>query len=407
MRVLQGMDSASGRALPQDALARITAGLLLAAAVGFAQTQSPGWRRADEPAPPSATQPAANQPAPTQATPPNVAAQPAPQADPSTPVAPPDQTAPPDQNVAADQNAQPNPNGVPAGPPPAAPPPNAGLPAHLTIPAGKFINVRVDQPLTTAHNQVGDFFSATLIDPIVVDGIVVAQRGQHLTGTVTEVDKGGRVSGVARLGLQLTQLTAVDGQQIPLHTTFISRNAPSTAGRDAGVIAGTTGLGAAVGAAAAWGRGAAIGAGAGAVLGVAGVLLTRGAPAVVYPETPLTFRIEQAADVDTQRAPQAFQPVNPYQYGQPQTQLRTGPPPAPGAYGYGAPGAYGYGAPGAYGYGYGYGYPAPYAYAPYPYPYAYGYPYPYYYPYYWGPGFGVVIGRGFGGYGRGFGGFRR
>jgi hypothetical protein len=369
MRVLHGIESAGGRTMT---------GLLLAAAMGFAQ--SPGWRRADEPAaPPAVSQSAPNPAAAT----PNVAASPADpatpvadQADPSTPVAPPDQ------------------NGLPAGPPPAAPP-NGGLPARLIIPAGQFINVRIDQPLSTDHNQAGDFFSATLIDPIVVNGIVVVQRGQHVSGQVTESDKGGRVSGVARLKLEITQLTAVDGQQIPVQTQFVSRNARSTVGRDAGIIAGTTGLGAAVGAAAAWGRGAAIGAGAGAVLGVAGVLLSRGAPAVVYPETPLTFRIETTAAVDTQRAPQAFQPVNPYQYQQPQTQLRTGPPPAAG------------------GFGYNYPYAAPYAYAPYPaYPYAYAYPYPYY-PYYWGPGFGVVIGGRWGGwyggrwYGGGYRGFRR
>jgi hypothetical protein len=345
---------------------RLAAGLVLVAAVGLAQTpQSPGWRRADEPAP-----------APSQSTD---------SPDPSTPVASPD----------LDQNS------VPPAPQAATPPPNFGVPAHLTIPAGKYINVRVDQPLSTDRNHQGDFFSATLIDPIVVDGFVVVQRGQHVAGQVTEVDKGGRVSGVARLGLQLTELTSVDGQQLPVHTQFISRNAPSTAGRDAGVIAGSTAVGAAVGAAAAWGRGAAIGAGAGAVLGIAGVLLSRGAPAVVFPETPLTFRVEQAVDVNTERSPQSFQPVNPNDY-QSQPQLRTGPyygpgpAPAPGAYGY--PYAAPYASP--------YGYPAPYAYS-YPYPYV-AYPYPYY-PYYWGPGLGVVIGgpyyRGgfYGGfYGRGF-----
>jgi hypothetical protein len=386
MRILHGIETTGSRAL---------AGLVLAASVGFAQ--SPGWRPADQAAPPAAVNQAPNQPAGTS----NVATatqEPAApvtdQADPSTPVAA------PDQNVAADQNAAPSQNSLPAGPPPAFPP-NASLPAHLTIPAGNFINVRIDQPLSTDHNRAGDFFFGTLIDPIVVNGIVVAQRGQRVNGQVTESDKGGRVSGVARLGLAITEVTAVDGQQIPIRTQFVSRNARSTVGRDVGVVAGTTGLGAAVGAAAAWGRGAAIGAGAGAVLGIAGVLLSRGAPAVVYPETPLTFRMEQAATVDTQNAPQAFQPVNPnpYQYP-PQTQLRTGPPPAPGAYGYGYPGAYGYGSP------YGAPYAAPYAYAPYPYGYAYPYPY---YPYYWGPGFGVVIGRGWygGGWYGGYRGFRR
>jgi hypothetical protein len=78
----------------------------------------------------------------------------------------------------------------------------------------------------------------------------------------------------------------------------------------------TTALGAAIGAVAGWGTGAAIGAGAGAAAGLAGVLLTRGAPAVVFPETPLTFRIQQAVNVNTERAPQAFQPMNPYDYQQ-------------------------------------------------------------------------------------------
>jgi hypothetical protein len=383
MRILHGIEGTGSRAM---------AGLLLVAAVGFAQ--SPGWRRADEPATPPTVSQAPNQPAGT----PNVAADQDPstsvttQNDPSTPVAA------PDQNVAADQNAAPGQNNVPTGPPPAFPP-NGGSPAYLTIPAGTFINVRIDQPLSTDHNRAGDFFFGTLIDPIVVDGIVVAQRGQRINGQVTESDKGGRVSGVARLGLAITTVTAVDGQQIPIRTQFVSRNARSTVGRDVGVVAGTTGLGAAVGAAAAWGRGAAIGAGAGAVLGIAGVLLSRGAPAVVYPETPLTFRMEQAATVDTQNAPQAFQPLNPNQYQYPpQTQLRTGPPPAPGAYGYGS-GAYGYGYPAPYGAPYA----APYAYAPYPY--AYSYPYPYY-PY-WGPSFGVVVGPGWGWYGgRWYGGYR-
>jgi hypothetical protein len=350
MRVLHGMEAVGSRAV---------AGLLLAAAVGFAQ--SPGWRRADEPAPPPAV---SQTPSQTQGVPNGAATQEpsapvANQVDPSTPVAAPDQSAAPDQNIAADQNAAPGQNNAPAGPPPAYPP-SYNLPAHLTIPAGSFINVRIDQPLSTNQNKAGDFFFGTLIDPIVVDGIVVAQRGQRVNGQVTQSDKGGRVSGVARLGLAITALTAVDGQQIPVRTQFVGRNAPSTVGRDVGVVAG-------------------------AALGLAGVLLSHGAPAVVYPETPLTFRIEQAATVDTQKAPQAFQPVNPNQYQYPpQTQLRTGPPPAPGAYGYG------------------YGYPAPYAYAPYPY--AYAYPYPYY-PYYWGPSFGVVIGRGWYG-GRWYGGYR-
>jgi len=314
----------------------VFAGVLL---TGMTFAQSPGWRRVDEPGP-------------------NLSAQ---ASDPSTPVAQ------PDDNLA----------------PPPAP---AAVPPRLTIPAGKFITVYVNQPLSTDHNQVGDFFTATLAEPIVVDGVVVAQRGQTLSGRVSQVDKGGRVSGVSKLGVQLTELTAVDGQQLPIQTQFVGRTGRSTGGRDAAAIAGTTGLGAAVGAAADWGRGAAIGAGAGAALGIAGVLLTRGAPAVIYPEALLSFRIDAPVTIATDRAPQAFRYVEPNEYNQPpQAALQAGAPrPVPG--------------PGPYAYPY-YG-PSVYPYPYYAYPYGFGYGYPY-----WGPSFGVVIGRGY--YGGFRGGFRR
>jgi hypothetical protein len=322
---------------------------LLVAGTGFAQNQNSGWRRAGDP-------------------PPNQApVQPPYQGDPAAPVEQFDQDNVPDGSQG---------------------PPGAPLPGRLTIPAGKFITVRINQPLSTDHNQVGDFFTGTLAEPIVVDGVVVAQRGQTVSGRVSEVDRGGRVKGVSRLGVQLTELTIVDGQQLPIQTQLIGRKGRSTEGRDAAMIAGPTALGAAIGAASTWdaGRGAAIGAGAGAALGIAGVLLTRGAPAVVYPETLLSFQIQAPVSVSTDRAPQAFRPVEPNEYQQqPVYQTRTGPPAGP------APGAYPY-----------YGYAPAY---PYPYPYAYGYGYPYY----GGPAFGVVIGRGYYGrgyYGRGYYGYR-
>ena len=316
--------------IPFSSRARyVVAGVLLATAV--ASAQNTGWRRLN-------SAPAA---VPDQA------------ADPTTPV---DRA-----DADGEQPAQPQ-----SGP----------VAARLTIQPGTFVTVRINQPLSTDHNHEGDFFSATLAEPVVIDGIVVAQRGQTLAGRVSKVDKGGRIKGVSQLGIELTSLTAVDGQQVNLQTQLINRDAHSTAGRDVAAVGTTTAVGAAIGAAADWGRGAAIGAGAGAAAGLAGVVLTRGAPAVVYPESLLTFRVTAPATIATDRAPQAFRYVDANDYQQPApVQARVqGPPPAP--------------------------YYAPY---PYPYPYyAYGYPYPYYY----GPSFGVVIGPRWGYYRGGYGYYR-
>jgi len=323
----------------------LVAGLLFTAMM--ASAQNTGWRRLN-------TTPAADQ-----------------SADPSTPVARDDADNPPPPPVAAQTPQQ---GGIPA------PAPHVGIPSTLTIQPGTFLTVRIDQPLSSDRNREGDFFSGTLAQPLVVDGVVVAQRGQTVSGRVSTVEKGGHGKGASKLGIELTSLTAVDGQQIPLQTQLVTRAGHSNTGRDVATVGTTTTMGAVIGSAADWGTGAAIGAGVGAIAGLAGVLMSPGAPAVIYPESQLTFRVQAPAGVSTDRAPQAFRYVDPGDYQQPpavQSQLQ--PPPRMAPY-----------------------------YAPYPYAYSYPYPYPYYaypYPYYWGPSFGVVIGPRWGwggGYYRGF-----
>src|SRR5208282_1128716 len=161
--------------------------------------------------------------------------------------------------------------------------------------------------LSSDKNQPGDGFSATLTRTLVADGVVVARPGQLIGGRVAEAQKAGRVKGVSRLGVQLTDLTLVDGQQVPVETELTNLRGPTSNGRDAGAIAGTTIMGAAIGGAADLGPGAAIGAGAGLIAGTVGVLLTRGRPTVIYPESILTFRLSAPVTISTEKAPQAFQ----------------------------------------------------------------------------------------------------
>ncbi len=268
----------------------------------------------------------------------------------------------------------------PQPPPPSAPAPQAdpapqAVPDHLTIPAGAFVTVRVDQFLSSDKNKAGDGFSATLSRPLVANGLVVSRRGETLGGRVIEAKKAGRVKGVSQLQITLNTLTLADGHQIPIQTELTSITGPTSKGRDAAGIVTTAAAGAAIGAAAAWGPGAAIGGGAGLIAGTVGVLVTRGHPTVIYPESQLTFRLAQPVAFSTERAPQAFVDASTLNN---QRAAAQGPPQGP-------PAAYqGCAGPGC---------------APYPPPYYYG---PYYpYPYYWGPSFGFYYGGGF--YGRGFG----
>src|ERR1044071_6607427 len=54
----------------------------------------------------------------------------------------------------------------------------ASVPSQVTLPAGTYVRVRVNDKLSSDKNQPGDFFTATLEQPLVANGVVVAQRGQ-------------------------------------------------------------------------------------------------------------------------------------------------------------------------------------------------------------------------------------
>lgn len=252
--------------------------------------------------------------------------------------------------------------------------PGMPMPPELTLPAGTLITVRNTQPLSSDRNTPGDSFSAVLDQPLVAQGWVAARRGQMAEGRIAVAEKAGRVQGVSQLAVELTELTLVDGQQVPIRTELIQISAGTSRQRDVAEVGAATGIGSVIGAAAGGGTGAAIGAAVGAAAGVAGVLTTRGRPTEIYPESILTFRLEEPVTISTQQSQQAFLPVTQQDYGQPPVprSFRAGPAPYP------APEVYP---------------PAPYYPPPYYYPGYYPPPYVGYYGYYgYGPGIGIFVG---------------
>src|SRR5437879_4802501 len=192
--------------------------------------------------------------------------------------------------------------------PPAAAPQTQSVPGTLTVPAGTILLIRMNDYLSSDRNQIGDHFTAVLENPLVVNGWVVARRGQVLVGQVKEARKAGRIKGTSELGVELTDLTVVDGRQVPILTELSKGSGGTSHGQDAATIGTTTGLGALIGAAADWGTGAAIGAGAGAAAGIGAVLLTRGRPTILEPEAQLSFRLVDPVHVDTTKVSRRFSP---------------------------------------------------------------------------------------------------
>lgn len=212
--------------------------------------------------------------------------------------------------------AGPRPQGepVPQIQPGAGEPGSAGVPPELTLPGGTLITVRTTQLLSSDRNQPGDTFTTVLEQPLVAQGWVAARRGQTVMGRIAVAEKAGRASGVSQLAFGLSELTLVDGRQVPIQSQLMQSSVGTSRAQDTAAIGATTGIGAVIGAAAGGGEGAAIGAAVGAAAGIAGVLSTRGRPTEIPPESVMTFRLENAVSIDTRQSGQAFLPVTAQDY---------------------------------------------------------------------------------------------
>jgi hypothetical protein len=151
----------------------------------------------------------------------------------------------------------------------------------------------VDDRLSTDTVQTGDSFRASLDQPLVVDGAVIAEKGARIEGRVAEADKGGKVRGTASLALELVRLNTSDGQRVRVQTEGFTKTAQKSTKKDAAKVGIGAGLGAAIGAIAGGGKGAAIGAGVGGAAGTGAVLTSRGEAAEVPAETRMTFRLRE------------------------------------------------------------------------------------------------------------------
>src|SRR5580658_10321637 len=178
-----------------------------------------------------------------------------------------------------------------------APVVEARVPHTVTLAAGTMLPVRIGEALSSARNQPGDTFLATLTQPLVIDGWVIAERGARVEGRVIDATPAGRVKGVSHLGISIVRLATADGQNIRIRTEQYVKDGPTSTGTDAAKIGGGAALGAIIGAIVGGGKGAGIGAGAGGAAGAGDVLLTRGKPAEIPVETRVSFRVQDAVTI--------------------------------------------------------------------------------------------------------------
>ena len=166
----------------------------------------------------------------------------------------------------------------------------------VMVPAGTRLRIALTDAVSSDKSRPGDSFLGVLAEPIVIDGKTVFEKGSKVRGLVVDAKESGRVKGRASVQLTLTEIVR-SGSPVNISTKAYSAVAEATKKRDAAIIGGGAGLGAAIGALAGGGKGALIGAGIGGGAGTGTVLATKGKEIHYSPEMRLTFTLARSIEV--------------------------------------------------------------------------------------------------------------
>ncbi|MCY4636006.1 MAG: hypothetical protein OXG04_16120, partial [Acidobacteria bacterium] len=206
-------------------------------------------------------------------------------------------------------HARPEPQQPPAPPAPAAttePSHHEPIPAPepapqvtpIAIPAATAITVRTAAAVTSATAQVEDTVSATTAGDVTVDGRTVIPAGSRMLGSVTAVERTGRMSGSDRITVRFHTLV-YNGVKTPLETAPVTRAGPGQTSQNATRIGGGAAVGAILGAVLGGRKGAAIGSAIGTAGGSAAAAAQHAAPAVLEAGETLTLRTTRRATIET------------------------------------------------------------------------------------------------------------
>jgi len=164
------------------------------------------------------------------------------------------------------------------------------------IPVGTHVTVRLGETLSSKSSQAGQAFSATVAEPVVVEGKTVIPDGAAARGTVVAAKGMGHFKGGALLEVRLNSIN-IDGKEEPVQTAAVARSIKGKGKRSTVLIGGGAGLGALIGGLAGGGKGAAIGAAAGGGAGTAGAAFTGNKDIVLPAESAVTFKLTAPVEV--------------------------------------------------------------------------------------------------------------
>ena len=98
--------------------------------------------------------------------------------------------------------------------PKCAPPPARRV--AVEVPAGTPIELETAYTINSQLVRAGDAVSFRVVNPVIVDGQVVIEKGAAATALVTKAERGGHFGRAGRLAWVVKEVTAADGTRIPV-----------------------------------------------------------------------------------------------------------------------------------------------------------------------------------------------
>lgn len=185
--------------------------------------------------------------------------------------------------------------------PPAPPPPPAPEFVDITVPSDAVLGLQIERTVSSELARVEDRVDARVTRDVRVADRVAIPAGSTVRGSVSEVDRGGRIKGKARLAIKFHTIVLADGTQLPLKTDAVVREGASPGGESAAKVGGAAIGGAILGAILGGGKGAAIGGAVGAGAGTAAAMTNDRNAATLAAGTTVTVRMQAPITVTVQK----------------------------------------------------------------------------------------------------------
>ena len=200
--------------------------------------------------------------------------------------------------------SRPEPVQEPVRPVEPAPAPPVRQFEEVVLPSASVMGLELETSLSSERARVEDRVDAKVARDVMADGHVAIPAGSRVIGSVTVVERGGKVKQPARLGVRFHTLVLADGREIPLRTEPIYREGESPGSESARKIGGAAVGGAILGAIIGGGKGAMIGGATGAAGGTAVVMAGDRNAATLTPGTIVNARLSAPATIEVEKRDQ-------------------------------------------------------------------------------------------------------